>query len=47
MVQRLLLDGADPNTMGALHLAAEHGSLGVVQDLLRAGAAVNSFNAIG
>ena len=51
-VRSLLQGGADPNTAGgdgvsALHLAAEHGNLEIVQLLLRAGAAVDAKTRIG
>ncbi|KAJ2979474.1 hypothetical protein NQ176_g3230 [Zarea fungicola] len=47
VVQHLLRKGADPNTMGALHFAAERGSLHVVQELLKAEANVNGLNGTG
>ncbi|KAJ2968051.1 hypothetical protein NQ176_g9367 [Zarea fungicola] len=46
-VKHLLLEGADPNTMGALHLAAERGSWPVVQELLQAGATADGRNGTG
>ncbi|CRG92693.1 hypothetical protein PISL3812_09758 [Talaromyces islandicus] len=47
LVRRLLDDGADPNTMGAIHLASDRGSVDTVRVLLQAGTYVDSLNATG
>ena len=45
-VKRLLSEGADPNTMGAIHHAAERWSTLSIQALIDAGAFVDSRNAV-
>lgn len=46
-VERLLDNGMDPNTMGAIHHAAERGSKAIVQILLNKNANVDSTNPVG
>ena len=46
-VGRLLDEGADPNTMGAIHYAAVRGSKAIVQALLNGEADVDSTNPVG
>ena len=45
-VKRLLSKGADPNTMGAIHHAAERGSRLSIQALLDTGVLIDSRNAV-
>ncbi|KAJ5974033.1 hypothetical protein N7481_011243 [Penicillium waksmanii] len=46
-VGRLLDIGMDPNTMGAIHHAAERGSKAIVQALLNGNANVDTTNPVG